>query len=85
MPDCDGQTDRQTDGFTIASTALTAMLTRCKNAVRSIAIGLDGHRVQQNIAYLVLEHFRRCCPFRDNANYVIINKLSVYYGFDTLM
>ena len=33
IPDCDRQTDGQTDRFrpTIASTALTAMLTRCKN------------------------------------------------------
>jgi len=23
VPDCDGQTDRQTDGFTMASTALS--------------------------------------------------------------
>jgi len=27
----DGQTVRRSDRFTIASTALTAMLTRCKN------------------------------------------------------
>ena len=58
----DGRSDRRSDRFTIASTALTAMLTRCKNPfgafrrrfpAHSVIIGL---RVQYESSRLIMTY-----------------------------
>jgi len=36
IPECDGRTDRQTDGFAVAYTALAELALRCKKCVESM-------------------------------------------------